>query len=1002
MTATEQPPPTDEPVAAPRRPLRARLSDWRPSNVTQGGPVYPLVVLFGLNLVDELDREAFNVLVPDIKDAFALDIQGVLTLTSLVGFFVLFLEIPLAHLADRRSRVKIATGGAATWGIASFLTAVAGFVGNIWMLGAVRGAANLGRAVNGATHRPLIADYYPVDVRPSVFAVHSAGNSIGQFAAPLIAGSLAFYFSWETPFIVFAVPTLVFVVLALRLKEPVRGYHEKVVHGADEATARTEEAPASLAEAWRIAWQVRTLRRIWIATPFLTIPLFALSPLLQLFYEEEMGLNSAQRGLLAAATEPFQLLGLAVGIPIATRLMRRNPAHLLSFLGAAAALQVVSLFLLVFTRNLPLVVAMRAVLAAATAATAPALAATISLIVPPRIRSMGFTIGNLFVIPTLLVGPIIGGLADEWGLELAIVLLCPLILLGVLMITSAGGFITADIHKVRTSTVAMAEVRAARDRGEAKLLLVRDLDVHYDSVQVLFGVDMEVAEGEIIALLGTNGAGKSTLLKAISGLVEPSAGAVIFDGTTITHAPPNEIVGHGIVQVPGGKGIFPSLTVGENIRLAGWPYADDHDYLDAATAEVIGHFPILRERWDDAAGNLSGGEQQMLTLAMAFIARPRLLMIDELSLGLAPVIVERLLDVVAAIRDRGTTIILVEQSVNVALTVAETAYFMEKGEIRFRGPTAELLDRPDVLRSVFLEGAGALDGAAAGPAGARPAVHRTDRVVLRAEGLTRSYAGVLAVDDITFDLHAGEILGIIGPNGAGKTTLFDLISGYLPVDRGRLLLDGTDITELSPDARAWLGLGRSFQDARLFPGLTVKETVQVALERRVEVRDPIATALGLPAVRDSERKVAARADELIDLLGLGAYATKFVRELSTGSRRIVDIACILAHEPAVILFDEPSSGIAQRETEALGPLLLRIRESTGASLLVIEHDMPLIRSISDSILALELGSVVTCGRPDDVLHDPRVVASYLGTNAAAIERSADGGGARDPDGGADA
>ena len=971
----------------PKRPWRERLADWRPSNVTQGGPLYPLIVLFGLNLVDELDREAFNVLIPEIRDSFELDIQGILTLTSVVGFFVLFLEIPLAHLADRRNRTRIAAGGAATWGVASFLTAIAGFVGSIWMLGAVRGAANLGRAVNGATHRPLIADYYPVDVRPGVFAVHSAGNSIGQFAAPLIAGSLAYYYGWELPFIVFAVPTMIFVALALRMREPVRGFHEKTIHGADEVTARTEEAPASMAEAWRIAWQVRTLRRIWIAIPVLSIPLFALSPLLQLFYADEMGLNSAQRGLLAAATEPFQLVGLIVGIPIATRLMRRDPANLLRFLGAAGILQIVSLFLLVFTRNLVLVVAMRAVLAAATAATAPALAATTSLIIPPRIRSMGFTIGNLFVIPTLLVGPIIGGLADEWGLERALITLCPLILIGVVMIISAGGFIASDIHKVRTETVAMAEVRAARDRGEAKLLLVKDLDVHYDSVQVLFSVDMEVGEGEIIALLGTNGAGKSTLLKAISGLVEPSGGAIIFDGTTITHAPPNEIVEHGVVQVPGGKGIFPSLTVGENIRLAGWPYADETDYIEAATDEVLGHFPILRERWDDAAGNLSGGEQQMLTLSMAFIAKPRLLMIDELSLGLAPVIVERLLDVVRAIRDRGTTIILVEQSVNVALTVAETAYFMEKGEIRFRGPTAELLERPDVLRAVFLEGAGALDPGTSAVEVARTSSGSTGAVILSAEGLTRSYSGVLAVNDVSFDLHEGEILGIIGPNGAGKTTLFDLLSGYLDVDRGRLVLDGTDVTHTSPDGRAWLGLGRSFQDARLFPGLTVKETIQLALERRVEVRDPIATALGLPAVRESERRIEARADELIELLGLQAYASKFIRELSTGSRRIVDISCILAHEPKVILFDEPSSGIAQREAEALGPMLLRIREATGASMIVIEHDMPLIRSISDSIMALELGEVVTRGTPDEVMHDPRVIASYLGTNEAVIGRS---------------
>ncbi|MDZ7679757.1 MAG: MFS transporter [Acidimicrobiales bacterium] len=975
------------------RPLSERLRDWKPSNITQGAPVFPLFVLFGLNVVDELDREAFNVLLPNIRDHFGLGITGILTLVSVVGFFVLFLEIPLAHLADRRNRTRIAAGGAAAWGVASALT---GAATNIWMVGGVRGAANLGRAVNGATHRPLLSDYYSINVRPAVFAAHDAANSIGRIIGPIAAGTLAFYFTWRTPFFVFAVPTMIFVLLALRLKEPVRGFHERQAHGADETTSTTEEAPASMAEAWRVLWQVRTLRRIWIATPVLAIPIFTLSPLLQLFYADVLGLDEYQRGLVSAATEPFQIVGLLIGIPIATKLMRKDPALLLKFLGVAGALQVVALFLLVFTENLPMVIAMRAALALVTSSTAPGLAAATSLIIPPRVRSMGFTIGNLFIIPSLLAGPILGALADQWGLRTSLIVLCPMILLGVAMITSAGPFITPDIHKVRTSTVAMAEVRKARDEGRAKLLLVKELDVHYDTVQVLFDVDFEIDEGEIIALLGTNGAGKSTLLKTISGLVEPSAGAIIFDGVNISNAPPNEIVRHGVVQVPGGKGIFPSLSVGENIRLAGWPYVDEPEYLQAATEEVLGHFPILRRRWNDAAGNLSGGEQQMLTLSMAFIAKPRLLMIDELSLGLAPVIVERLLEVVEAIRARGTTIILVEQSINVALTVAETAYFMEKGEIRFKGPTSELLERPDILRAVFLEGAASLEGADESPrVAARTRSNQdvdADAPVLRAEGLTRSYSGVLAVNDISFDLRRGEILGIIGPNGAGKTSLFDLLSGYLTPDRGRLWFDGRDITHLSPSARAGLGLGRSFQDARLFPGLTVKETISLALERTVEVRDPVATALGLPVVRDSERKVAARADELIGMLGLEAFATKFVRELSTGSRRIVDIACILAHEPTVILFDEPSSGIAQRESEALGPMLARIREVTGASLVVIEHDMPLIRSVSDEILALELGEVVIRGTPDEVMHDPRVVASYLGTNEAVIGRSGPTGG----------
>jgi branched-chain amino acid transport system ATP-binding protein len=236
-------------------------------------------------------------------------------------------------------------------------------------------------------------------------------------------------------------------------------------------------------------------------------------------------------------------------------------------------------------------------------------------------------------------------------------------------------------------------------------------------------------------------------------------------------------------------------------------------------------------------------------------------------------------------------------------------------------------------------------------------------------------------------VQPGEIMGVIGPNGAGKTTLFDVISGYTRADLGAVSLAGHDVTRLGPAGRAGKGLGRSFQDAALFSSLTVEECIAVACERWIEVREPLSAALHLPNAYDSERKVEARVADLVELLGLGAYRSKFVRELSTGTRRVVDLACLLAHRPAVILLDEPSSGIAQRETEALVPMLLRIRDETMASLVVIEHDMPLIRSIADRMVAMDQGAVIAEGDPDDVLTAPRVVDSYLGTSAAAIERS---------------
>ncbi len=186
--------------------------------------------------------------------------------------------------------------------------------------------------------------------------------------------------------------------------------------------------------------------------------------------------------------------------------------------------------------------------------------------------------------------------------------------------------------------------------------------------------------------------------------------------------------------MPGGKGVFPTLTVAENLRLAGWLIRKDQDRVEAAKAEVETLFPILKQRSAQMAGNLSGGEQQMLALGGALMTRPELLMIDELSLGLAPTIVGQLLEVVREIHRRGTTIVIVEQSVNVALNLAERAVFMEKGEVRFTGPTSELLERPDILRSVFIAGA----SAGAEPAESEPASGRAGGRRRRPRGSPRT------------------------------------------------------------------------------------------------------------------------------------------------------------------------------------------------------------------------------------------------------------------------
>jgi branched-chain amino acid transport system ATP-binding protein len=310
-----------------------------------------------------------------------------------------------------------------------------------------------------------------------------------------------------------------------------------------------------------------------------------------------------------------------------------------------------------------------------------------------------------------------------------------------------------------------------------------------------------------------------------------------------------------------------------------------------------------------------------------------------------------------------------------------------------------LLQRPDVLRSVFLE------GAEKGMAAEAPTVPATTALVetphgnghgelavrLSLEDVSKSFGGLAALSDVSLQAAGGEIVGFLGPNGAGKTTLFDVVSGFLEPDRGTIILgegaDAVDVSRLSAATRSKLGLGRSFQDGRLFPNLTVAETISLAFERHLETRDPFASALRLPWVEDTEHDIEANVERLLELLGLTDFRDKLLRELSTGSRRIVDLACVLAHGPSVLLLDEPSSGIAQREAEALGPLLLRIREQTGATLLVVEHDVPLLLGIADRLVALDLGEIVAIGAPEDVVHDPVVVHSYLGTSEAAIARS---------------
>jgi len=226
------------------------------------------------------------------------------------------------------------------------------------------------------------------------------------------------------------------------------------------------------------------------------------------------------------------------------------------------------------------------------------------------------------------------------------------------------------------------------------MLSVSGLQVHYGVIEAVKGIDFTLPQGRITTLLGANGAGKSTTLLALSGLLRPSAGSILFGGAELIRLAPHQIVELGLIQVPEGREILTTLSVRENLLLGAYRRRDE---IETDFKNVLEWFPRLRERLNSAAGNLSGGEQQMLAIARALMSRPRLLLLDEPSMGLAPLLVREIFKILKQLNEQGLTILLVEQNARQALQLADFAYVMENGAIVLFGPTAELLDNPKVI-----------------------------------------------------------------------------------------------------------------------------------------------------------------------------------------------------------------------------------------------------------------------------------------------------------------
>jgi branched-chain amino acid transport system ATP-binding protein len=506
-------------------------------------------------------------------------------------------------------------------------------------------------------------------------------------------------------FCIAAAPGLVFVLLALRLRDPERGLREAQEAGESTAPPLRRLGPIRTA---RLLFNIRTFK--WLcagaAVAFAGIAMAASA--FSFYFSAVFDVQPFYRGVITGAAIPFTMTGLFVGGVYGQRLLQRGRANLVLALTAVIyAAAAVCYLLLAAAPSIATAVVFLVLAEALGAIAAVPLNMLLASLVPANVRTQGFgVLAFCFLGLSPIAVPIGLALGDKQGFRFAVLSAAPTLLVAAICIWVASRTAQHDVDRATAITLAELEARRRRERGAAVGVLdVRGLDVAYGGVQVLFGVDFHVEEGETIALLGTNGAGKSTLLRTISGLMAPLGGMVLLGGEGVSGTDAETLARRGIVSVPGGKGIFPRLTVEQNLALGAYTHWDDQEHVRRTRAEVLELFPRLSERLKQQAGTMSGGEQQMLNLAQGLMAKPRVLLIDELSLGLAPAVVEELLAVIEELKARRISMVIVEQSVNIAIFLARRAYFMEKGQIRFEGPSEELLGRTDLLRSIFLEGA---------------------------------------------------------------------------------------------------------------------------------------------------------------------------------------------------------------------------------------------------------------------------------------------------------
>ena len=671
------------------------------------GGVFAFVVLLLIQSFDELESAVLSVLAPNIRDSLGVSDGTIVFISAASGAFIVLGALPMGWLADRLRRAPVIAWASGFFAVMVFSC---GLAGNALALFWSRFGVGVAKSNSIPVQGSLIADSYPIGIRGRISASITGSARLAGVLSPVLVGGIAALAGgnggWRWAYFCLGIPMIPLSIIAFRIPEPPRGQFEKI-EVLGEVIEDTKQAPISVEAAFARLNRIRTYKTMLTAFAAMGFGLFTGPVLQNLYLERHFGLQAFGRGVIGTVNG----LGVLMVLPFAAKrydgLFRRDPARALRLLGLLI-LPVGFLLPIQYAMPNPALFTAFGVLPFVLLITAFTMVnPVLQAVVPYRLRGMGSALGAIYV---FFIGATGGALLAAFftnavGPRTAILVLSvPSTILGGFLVMRGATSIKSDLSLV------VAELRddlaehqrQQQDPEHVPAIQVHNIDFSYGAVQVLFNVSFEVQRGEVLALLGTNGAGKSTILRAISGLGTPSRGVVRLHGVPITYVTPEQRVKYGVRLLPGGKGVFPRMTVLENLEIGAYVYRSDTADRDRRIARVLDLFHDLATRQDQMAGSMSGGQQQMLALAITLLHDPDVLLIDELSLGLSPIVVQQLLKIIERLKSEGMTIVIVEQSLNVALAIADRAVFLEKGQVRFEGLAEDLRGRDDLVRAVFL------------------------------------------------------------------------------------------------------------------------------------------------------------------------------------------------------------------------------------------------------------------------------------------------------------